>query len=141
MANRDNPRLGAEFESAVRELFKRQGINLEKDFTINLGAASLKRPRKFDLGSRSPPIIVECKRHRWTEGANAPSAKLSVWNEAMYYFALAPPKYQKILMVLMSRRRGETLAEYYLSRFEHLVPRGVEIWQYDPDDNLADRVY
>lgn len=59
MANRDNPRLGAEFETAVRELFGRQGINLEKDFTIDLGAANLQRPRKFDLGSRSPPIIVE----------------------------------------------------------------------------------
>ncbi len=58
---------------------------------------------------------------------------MTVWNEAMYYFALAPGNYQKILFVLRdyNPKKKETLAEYYLRTYDHLVPNGVEIWEYD----------
>jgi hypothetical protein len=60
---------------------------------------------------------------------------MTIWNEAMYYFALAPEDYRKILFVLRdySEKRGETLAEYYIRTYDHLVPDQVEFWEYDED--------
>lgn len=141
MANKDNPRLGAEFEKLAMAEFSKMGILLQKEFSEKVGASRKKVLHKFDLGSTSPPILVECKRHKWTEGGNAPSAKLTVWNEAMYYFSLAPHKYRKILFVLKSIRKGESLADHYIKRFAHLIPVGVEIWEYDSDKKNSSRVY
>lgn len=139
MANKDNPGKGAAFERAVQSYLASQGINVRKDYTVEIGAGQKKRPRKFDLGSNTPKIIVECKSHSWTEGGNAPSAKMAVWNEAMYYFFLAPAEYRKLLFVLLSRfePESETLLQYYVRRFEHLIPRGVEIWEYDETASAA----
>jgi len=46
---------------------------------------------------------------------------------------LAPDDYRKTLFVLRdySPKRKETLAEYYLRTYDHLVPSGVEFWEYD----------
>jgi len=51
----------------------------------------------------------------------------------MYYFAVAPSGYRRILFVLRdySTARKQTLAEHYLSRYRHPVPAGVEIWDFD----------
>mgnify|MGYP006896938661 CR=1 FL=1 len=89
--------------------------------------------RQFDLGSADPAILVECKSHRWTAGGNIPSAKITVWNETMYYFYLAPPKFRKILFVLrdFSAKRQESLAEYYVRNYGHLIPESVEIMEYN----------
>ncbi len=40
MANRDNPRLGAEFERAIQELFAKRGVALISNFEVRVGAAS-----------------------------------------------------------------------------------------------------
>jgi len=141
MANRDNPRRGAEFEGIAKSEFARLGIPLQKNFSVDLGVSSRKKPHNFDLGSSSPPLLVECKRHTWTDGGNAPSAKLTVWNKAMFYFVIAPDEFRKILYVLRSVRRGESLSEHYIKRFEHLIPKGVEIWEYDPDLRDSSKVY
>lgn len=65
-------------------------------------------------------IIVECKSHRWTKGKNVPSAKLTVWNEAMYYFNILVGNYKKIFFVTRDVRKAhnkeESLAEYYISK-------------------------
>lgn len=100
-----------------------------------IGIGDKKKEHRFDLGSASAEIIVECKSHKWTASGNVPSAKMTVWNEAMYYFAIAPEDYRKILFVLRdySDKKGETLAEYYIRTHEHLVPDEVEIWEYDED--------
>ena len=74
-----------------------------------------------------------CLLSTWTGGGNAPSAKLSVWNEAMLYFMVAPPHYRKILVALDDRRGLELLAAHYVKRFAHLVPTGVEIWELASD--------
>lgn len=79
-------------------------------------------------------MLVECKSHKWTTpNDNVLSAKLTVWNEAMYYFLCSPSDYRKIMFVLrdISKRRGETLAEYYIRTYRHLIPAGVEFWEYD----------
>ena len=141
MANKDNPRRGSNFEITVRAFFARRGIALERNFAVQLGMNSEMRSRKFDLGSSRPPILVECKRHTWTGGGNAPSAKLTVWNEAMYFFAAAPRRYRKILAVFRHLRGGESLAEHYIKRFSHMIPRGVEVWEIARNGTFGRRVY
>lgn len=138
MANSDNPRTGAEFERTARRVLATHGLVLSHDVTVQVAAGSQLGQHKFDLGSREPPVLVECKAHTWTAGGNAPSAKLTVWNEAMHYFQCAPAGYRKIFFVLRHDRRGESLAQHYLRRYGHLVPDDVEIWEYQPatDDAL-----
>lgn len=128
-----NTQVGMDFEQAARTCLAEEGVEVRPSFAVPVGVGDLKKPHKFDLGSDDPPVIVECKSHRWTAGKNAPSAKLTVWNEAMYYFTLAPPEYRRILFVLRdhSEERGITLAEYYLQRYQHLVPANVELWEFD----------
>jgi hypothetical protein len=133
MANADNPSKGSKFEAVVREFFQRKGLSLQPNFSVDVGVHSLLRPHKFDLGCGKPPTLIECKSHTWTEGGNAPSAKLSVWNEAMFYFLAAPSEYRKVFVSLTHSRRNETLAEHYVKRYSHLVPRGVEIWEVSAD--------
>ena len=84
---------------------------------------------------------MECKCHVWTEGGNAPSAKLTVWNEAMLYFSLAPPRYRKLLVLQRSLRASQSLAELYSKRYAHLIPDGVELWEFDPPSNNGRRVH
>ncbi|WP_251405975.1 hypothetical protein [Metabacillus litoralis] len=66
---------------------------------------------------------MECKSHKWTSGGNVPSAKLTVWNEAMYYILLAPEDYRKFFILKdYSEKGGETLGEYYIRAYGHLIP-------------------
>ena len=141
MANKDNPHIGSRFEQQAKRFFSRSGLQLELGFIIDIGIADIKKPHKFDLGSEVPSVLVECKAHTWTEGGNSPSAKLSVWNEAMYYFVAAPTHFRKILFVLKSIRGSETLAQYYVRRYEHLIPAGVEIWEFDEEGEGAECIY
>jgi hypothetical protein len=95
---------------------------------------------RFDLGSENPPVLVECKSHTWTQGGNMPSAKMTVWNEAMYYFHVAPAIYRKIFFVLKHSRREQSLASYYLKTHGHLVPEGVELWEFDLETDSGERL-
>jgi hypothetical protein len=128
-----NTQVGIDFETAAVEALKAAGVELQINFSVPVGVGALRKAHRFDLGSNNPPTLVECKCHRWTTGGNAPSAKLTVWNEAMYYFAVAPIGFRKIFFVLRdySAARAQTLAEHYLSRYLHMVPDGVEFWEYD----------
>lgn len=127
-----NAHVGSDFEKAAQEYFRKQGVQLQRDFPIELGLSS-KKVRLFDLGSSEPPILVECKSHKWTAGGSVPSAKMTVWNEAMYYFHLAPKHYRKVLFVLHDRRNkgGETLLAYYKRTYTHLIPEQVEFLEWD----------
>jgi hypothetical protein len=135
-----NAHAGREFEDDAREYFKRdEGLDLESGLSVQIGVGSLKKPHAYDLGSQSPPILVECKSHNWTETGNMPSAKVTVWNEAMYFFHLAPVRYRKILFVLWAQHpsRKETLAEYYLRLYSYLIPQAVSVLEYDPSRKKA----
>ncbi len=127
-----NSHVGAEFELIAMEFFRRRGIKLIRNFAVDVGLSE-KKKHCFDLGSANPKVIVECKSHRWTAGANVPSAKMTVWNEAMYYFHLAPKNFRKILFVLHDRRSrgGESLLAYYKRTYFHLIPKGVEFFEWD----------
>ena len=127
-----NAVVGRIFETIAQEWFRKEGILLQKNYRVEIGLAN-KKVREFDLGSGEPPILVECKSHKWTNSGNVPSAKITIWNEAMYYFLLAGEGFRKVLFVLrdFSEKRGESLAEYYVRSCNHLIPDDVEILEYD----------
>lgn len=137
-----NAHVGRHFELIVAEFFIAQGIELKNNFAIEVGHGGRTKPHRFDLGSKNPPILAECKSHRWTSGGNSPSAKMTVWNEAMYYFHLAPEIYRKCFCVLRDSRTegGITLAEHYLRNYSHLVPNGVEFWEFNGDTGHGTRI-
>jgi hypothetical protein len=137
-----NAHVGSEFELIAQKFFASKGIHLQRSHAVDVGIGSVKKPHFFDLGCPSQKLLVECKSHRWTSGNNVPSAKLTVWNEAMYYFLAAPPEYRKILFVLKDLRggAGESLTSYYLRTYGHLVPSSVEFWEYDELAGVALRV-
>ena len=128
-----NAHVGRSFEAAAAAALRRAGVVVSAPLSLDIGVGNIKKAHKFDLGSASPPVVVECKSHRWTAGDNVPSAKMTVWNEAMYYFAITPPEYRRILFVLRdySSVRSSTLAQYYLRTYAHLIPHGVEVWELD----------
>lgn len=127
-----NSQVGAAFEFVALDFFAKQGIKLTRNFPVDLGL-SRKKVHCFDLGASDPKVIVECKSHRWTAGANVPSAKMTIWNEAMYYFHLAPKEFRKVLFVLHDRRSkdGESLLKYYKRTYFHMIPEGVEFLEWD----------
>jgi hypothetical protein len=125
-----NAHAGREFEEAAAAFFVNTGITLQQNFGVEVGYVR-KRVHKFDLGSEAPPILVECKSYTWTSGGNSPSAKIRGMNEVMLLFALAPTHYRKILFVLKHLRREQSLAAHYIKNYGHLVPPGVEIWEFD----------
>jgi hypothetical protein len=135
-----NAHAGREFEAEALAYFaEREGLNLLPSFSVPLGVSGTKKPHSFDLGSQEPAVLVECKSHNWTVTGNMPSAKVTVWNEAMYYFHLAPLHFRKILFVLEAchARRSETLAEYYVRANGHLVPADVSILEYNPTTKVS----
>ena len=136
-----NTAVGAAFESAARDHFAAMGLKLEPEFSIAIGVRGTKE-HNFDLGCSDPKVIVECKSHTWTEGSNVPSAKMTTWDQAMYYFHAAPDGYRKIFFVLRDYcgRRQETLAEYYIRTHLHLIPTDVEFWEYDESKGMANQL-
>jgi hypothetical protein len=136
-----NAGVGRSFEDIARAFFlSEEGIALEPHYSVPVGLSDLKKNHRFDLGSHQPPILVECKSHTWTQSGNVPSAKMTVWNEAMYYFHVAPSHFRKVMFVLKHERRGISLANYYLGTYNHLIPAGVEFWEYDTDIGACDRL-
>lgn len=130
-----NAHIGRDFEDAAYRYFTEQGYQIIKDVALPIGLER-KKNHRFDLGTSSyaeDKIIIECKSHRWTSGDNVPSAKLTVWNEAMYYFHLAPAEYRKIFFIFRdySNKRNETLGEYYIRTYGYLIPNDIEIMEYD----------
>ena len=77
-----NADVGSDFETAAQEWFLNEGVRLQRNYSVEVGLSKMKE-RKFDLGSSEPPVLVECKFHKWTSGDNVPSAKITVWNESM----------------------------------------------------------
>lgn len=138
-----NAHAGREFEAlAAAYYLGAEALQLSPDFPIELGVGPLKKAHRFDLGCHEPPVLVECKSHNFTVTGNIPSAKITVWNEAMYLFHLAPQGYRKILFVLEARheRQRETLATWYARNYGHLIPKGVEIVEYNIDTTAIWRV-
>jgi hypothetical protein len=129
-----NSSIGTNFEQIAFEYFQtKEHIILDKKYAINVGVA-LKKKHEFDLGSKENKILVECKSCTWTKSENTPSAKMSIWNEAMFYFNLAPKEYKKIFFVLKnySKKKNKTVAQYYMEHYYHFIPKDVLFYEYDP---------
>jgi hypothetical protein len=125
-----NAHAGRKFEEAVRLFFKTKGLPLKSGYSVPVGYGT-KRQHKFDLGSDDPPILVECKSYTWTISGKSPSAKIRGMNEAMLLFAVAPPQYRKILVLLKHVRGEKTLGTHYIKTQGHLITPGVEVWEFD----------
>jgi len=135
-----NAHVGNDFEELVREHFRSEGLSLVRGFKVPVGVGKIKKPRKFDWGSDDPPILIECKSHAWTVSGNIPSAEMTVWNEAMYYFYIAPKTYRKVLFTLKSMNEETSLASHDIKCYGHLIPPGVEIWEFDMVGKQAHRL-
>ena len=57
-----NAHVGRDFEAIAHAHFQRnEGITLQRDFPVSLGAGSIEKLHRFDLGSDDPPVLMECK--------------------------------------------------------------------------------
>lgn len=130
-----NSHVGRAFESRVRKILAERGLTLEPGHKVPCGLGVVQKNHAFDLGSRDPKVIVECKSHTWTSGGNVPSAKMKNWAEAMFYFQMASPDYRKIFVVERSVRpgRSESLLSYFLRTQAHMIPSDVEFWELGGD--------
>ena len=131
-----NAHVGRDFEDLAYQHLQNEEFQLQMKYPLLLGAGKHKNQHCFDLGGfdcKGNPTIVECKSHTWTSSGKTPSAKITVWNEAMYYFLLAPTEYRKIFFILKDNHpyRNETLGNYYIRRYRHLIPVDIEILEYD----------
>ena len=137
-----NTQVGKDFVDIAKAFFFNKGIKIENDIKVSIGVGEKRKKHTYDLGSYDNKIIVECKSHKWTESDEIPSAKMTVWNQEMYYFHLAPKGYRKIFFIIRdySKHRKETLGEYYLRIHPHLIPQGVEFWEYDEKSQTAKKI-
>ena len=120
--------------------FTKQGLLLNSGVTVPIGING-KKSHSFDLGNNGEKVLVSPKAHRWTEGGNVPSAKLTVWNEAMYFFYASTWLPQNSGGIArLSTRRNETLGEYYIRTYSHLIPMDVEVWEYDESEKTGKKI-
>ena len=127
-----NAHVGRELEDIAAAYLAQEGLHVHPRHKVPVGVANIKRPHEFDLGCDDQMVLVECKAHTWTAGDKVPSAKMINWAEAMYFFALTP-EYRRIFFVQRSIRvsNGESLVAYFKRTKPHLIPPGVEFWEYD----------
>ena len=129
--NSENPRVGKEFQLAVKEWFEEAYTSpFEIEHKIAIG-----RPAKlhsFDISSLDESIVVECKCYTWTESGNVPSAKMGFVNEAAFYLSFLPDDTERIIVMLHAEhlKRNETLAEYYFRTNRHLLGK-IKIYEFD----------
>ncbi|MDB5632673.1 MAG: hypothetical protein JWR49_1528 [Tardiphaga sp.] len=137
-----NAAVGREFEEAAQIFFHSEGVVLARNFVVPVGY-KLRKNKRFDLGSASPRILVECKSYTWTASGNRPSAKIRGMNEAMLLFSVAPRDYRKILFVLkhLHPHSKVSLISHYIKNNGHLIGPGVEIWEFDLGARQGARVF
>ena len=102
-----NAHVGRAFEERAQKVLAEHGLRLESNHKVPCGLGAVRKNHAFDLGSGNLRVIVECKSHTWTSGGNVPSAKMTDWAQAMFYFHMAPPDYRKIFFVERSVRPGQ----------------------------------
>lgn len=138
MSNSDNPRIGAEFQKKVKDWFNANyGNTFSEEVKIPIGAIGVDRSEykdhKFDVVSKDLNFVIECKCYTWTDSGNVPSAKMGTMNEAAFYLSLLPPSFKKLIVMLdcKSEKRSETLAQYYLRTYRHLLG-DIVVAEFDP---------
>ena len=134
-SNSENPKIGREFQEKVKrwlEANERLRFELERPILIGCPA----KLHKFDIADKSESMVIECKSYTYTSTGNIPSAKLTTLNEAIFYFSFLPTETKKILIMAYAihPKRKETLAEYYIRIYGHLLGN-VKVWEFNPDNN------
>ena len=129
--NSENPRVGKEFQLAVKEWFEEAytaPFEIERKIAIGRSA----KLHSFDISSMDESIVVECKCYTWTETGNVPSAKMGFTNEAAFYLSFLPDDTERIIVMLHAEhaKRNETLAEYYFRTNRHLLGK-IKIYEFD----------
>ena len=111
-------------------LKKELNTTLKPEVEIPIGHP--KTDHAFDLANGNKSIVIECKNYSWTKAGNVPSAKVSTINEAVLYFSFLDANVRKILCLKKSvhPKRQETLAEYYVRAYGHLL-RDITIYEID----------
>ena len=139
MSNSDNPYIGAEFQTKVNDWFnKNYGATFSEEVKIPIGAIGVSKAdfkdHKFDVVSEVRSFVIECKCYTWTNSGNVPSAKMGTMNEAAFYMSLLPPMYKKLIVMLESKseKRKETLAQYYMRTYKHLLG-DIVVAEFDPE--------
>ena len=132
MSNKDNPHVGATFQSKVAEYFRKtyqKEFELEKKIAIgNPG-----KDHKFDIVAYDGSVVIECKCYTWTETGNIPSAKMGFCNEAAFYLSFLSDTVEKYIVMLESRhpKHDESLANYYYRINRHLLGT-IKVAEYNP---------
>lgn len=139
-----NAHVGKDFESLVFNILSKEYPDLQKNIGIEIGCNEKdKKLHKFDLGSIQQKVIVECKSHTWTASGKIPSAKMTTWDQALYYFRLAPVDLLKIFVVKKDLHpiRHESLCNYFLRTHSHLIPSNVEFRELDESREELNKIY
>ena len=111
-------------------LEKELNTTLKPEVEISIGQP--KTEHAFDLSNGNKAIVIECKNYTWTTAGNVPRAKISTINEAVLYFSFLDANVRKILCLKKSvhPKRQETLAEYYVRTYGHLL-RDITVYEID----------
>lgn len=132
--NSENPARGAAFQRFARDaLSKHFQVRFDLDVPVPIGKPA--KAHKFDLLSVDRLFAGEVKSYSWTESDNVPSAKMAVTNEAVFYLHHLPATMNRFVVMRrdVSSKRSETLAEYYLRSYGHLLG-GIGLIELDADD-------
>ena len=129
--NSENPRVGKEFQLAVRQWFEKEyaeTFHIEQKILIGKPA----KLHSFDIASADESVVVECKCYTWTEAGNVPSAKMGFTNEAAFYLSFLSDETERIIVMLRAEhpKRNETLAEYYFRTYRHLLGN-IKVFEFD----------
>ena len=131
-----NKNKGDDFRDFAKPILEKElKTQLEPEQKIDIGNPM--KEHAFDLASQDRSVVIECKNYTWTKAGNVPRAKISTLNEAVLYFSFLDNNIQKILCLMESKvpERKETLAEYYVNNYGHLL-RDVIVYEIAEDGSL-----
>ena len=134
-----NKNKGDAFRDFAKPILEKElKTKLEPEQKIVIGNPM--KEHSFDLANQDRSVVIECKNYTWTKAGNVPSAKISTLNEAVLYFSFLDYNIQKILCLMESKvpERKETLAEYYVNTYGHLL-RDVIVYEIAEDGSLKRR--
>ena len=126
-----NKKKGDDFRDLAMPILREKlNTTLKPEVKISIGEPQIEHA--FDLANGNKSIVIECKNYTWTTAGNIPRAKISTINEAVLYFSFLDANVRKILCLKNSvhPKRQETLAEYYVGTYGHLL-RDITVYEID----------
>lgn len=116
-----NPKKGKDFEKLVRKVLENE--YQRRFFKQSIKIGNPPKDHSFDLVSEDGQIIAECKNYSWTKTNNVPSAKMAFISETILFLSHTPKTITKMIVLRrdVSRKSGESLAEYFYRTHKHLL--------------------